>query len=93
MDYSRVFFQFEAAGKSEGKSAKWVPTFDLLAFLLGPLWYLLKGMWVKALLFTVVSLLLLGVTGGLSAFAAWLYYGFFGNWDLYLWEKYGQQGW
>ncbi len=70
VDYSRVFFQFEAAGKSE-----------------------LKGMWVKALVFTVVSLLLVGVTGGLSAFAAWVYYGFFGNWDLYLWEKYGKQGW
>ena len=92
-NYSHVFVQFEAAGAKEGKSAKWMPTFNWSAFLLGPVWYLLKGMWVKALLFTVVSLLLVGVTGGLSALAAWLYYGLFGNWDLYLWEKHGKQGW
>ena len=59
-NYSHVFFQFEAAGAKEGKRAKWVPTFNWSAFLLGPLWYLLKGMWVKAVLFTVVSLLLGG---------------------------------
>lgn len=43
VDYSRVFAPFEAAG------GKWVPTFNLAAFLLGPLWYFLKGMWLKGI--------------------------------------------
>lgn len=87
VDYSRVFAPFEAAG------GKWVPTFNLLAFLLGPLWYLLKGMWLKAILLGAASFFLILVTGGLAAFIPWLYYGFFGNWDLYLWERQGKQGW
>ena len=87
VDYSRVFAPFEAAG------GKWAPTFNLLAFLIGPIWYLLKGMWLKAILLGAASFFLILVTGGLAAFIPWLYYGLFGNWDLYLWERQGKQGW
>lgn len=87
VDYSRVFAPFEAAG------GKWVPTFNLLAFLIGPIWYLLKGMWLKAIVLGAASFFLILVTGGLAAFIPWLYYGLFGNWDLYLWERQGKQGW
>ena len=87
VDYSRAFAPFEAAG------GKWVPTFNLLAFLIGPIWYLLKGMWLKAVVLSAASFFLILVTGGLAALTPWLYYGFFGNWDLYLWERRGKQGW
>lgn len=86
-DYSRVFAQFEAAG------GKWVPTFNLLAFLIGPIWYLLKGMWPKAIGLALASIVLITLTGGVAAILPWLYYGFFGNWDLYLFERQGKQGW
>jgi len=86
VDFSHVFAPFEAAG------GKWVPTFNLLAFLIGPLWYLLKGMWLKAIVLGAASFFLILVTGGLAAFIPWLYYGLFGNWDLYLWERQGKQG-
>jgi ankyrin repeat protein len=87
VDYSAVFSRFDAAG------GKWVPTFNLLAFLIGPFWYLLKGMWPKAILLGLVGLFLAVVTGGVAAVIPWLYYGFFANWDLYLWERRGNQWW
>jgi len=54
---------------------------------------LLKGRWLEATALSAASFFLILVTRGLLAFIPCLYYGFFGNWDLYLWEKQGKQGW
>ena len=70
-----------------------MPTFNLLASLLGPLWSFLKGSWLKGIVLGAAGLFLIGVTGGLAVLIPWLYYGLFGNWDLYLWERQGKQGW
>jgi hypothetical protein len=87
VDYSEVFARFETAG------GKWVPSFNLLAFFIGPIWYLLKGMWPKAVGLGLASFVLISITGGAGVFIPWLYYGFFANWDLYLFERQGKQGW
>ena len=87
VDYSSVFARFETAG------GKWVPSFNLLAFFIGPIWYLLKGMWPKAVGLGLASFILISITGGAGIFIPWLYYGFFANWDLYLFERQGKQGW
>ena len=86
-EFSDVFRRFDLAG------GKWVPSFNLLAFFVGPLWYLIKGMWLKAVVLGAAGLFLISVTYGAGIFVVWLYYGFFANWDLYLWEKQGKQGW
>ena len=70
-----------------------MPSFNLLAFFIGPLWYLIKGMWLKTVVLGIASLFLIGATYGVGVFVVCLYYGFFANWDLYLWEKQGKQGW
>ena len=87
IDYSEVFAKFERAG------GKWVPSFNLMAFLIGPIWYLLKGMWLKAVVLGLISLFLISITSGGALFFMWIYYGFFANWDLYLWERMGKQNW
>ena len=43
-----------------------MPTFNLLAFLIGPFWYLLKGMWLKAVVLGILGLFLAVVTGGVG---------------------------
>lgn len=57
------------------------------AFFFGPIWYLLKGMPLKALLYVIVA-----ATGIGFPFLI-VYAGLYGAWDYYLKEAQGKQFW
>jgi hypothetical protein len=59
------------------------------AFVLGALWYLYRGMWVKAILYVAVVVL----SGGFLAIPVWIYGGLMGTHDLWLLHRKGTQGW
>jgi len=81
--YQNVFREID---KDNGKiSAKW----NWVAFLFGPIWYLLNGVWVKSLLMIGVSL----ISGGALAIPCWIYSGLFGNYDYYLLKVKNKQLW
>jgi hypothetical protein len=72
---------------------QFVATWNWLAFIFGPLWYLFHGMWVKALLYFVGGIFLSAVTGGPVGILVWLGFGLLGNYDLYLYRRRGVQLW
>jgi len=81
--YQKVFAQFDQGG---GRfQAKW----NWAAFFFGPIWYLVKGIWIKALL----MLLIIFVLAGVPAPFFWLYAGIAGNWDYYLLKVRERQFW
>ncbi|MDR7556090.1 MAG: hypothetical protein QN157_10845 [Armatimonadota bacterium] len=51
---------------------------NVLALILGPVWYLLVGLWVHATILLTIAF----VSGGLLAPIVWLYCGFKANEDL-----------
>ena len=81
--YQMQFARFDAA--RGGFTATW----NWPAFLFGCLWYLVKGMWAKAL----IIFALLVVTAGVLAIPAWIYMGIAGNYDYYLLKRQNKQLW
>ena len=81
--YQLRFARFDAA--RGGFSATW----NWPAFLFGCIWYLVKGMWAKAL----IIFALMVVTGGILAIPAWIYMGIAGNYDYYLLKRQNKQLW
>lgn len=73
--------------KFNNNNGKYVRTWNWAAFLFGPFWYFYQGIWVKGILYSIVSILIIVPFGFLGSLALGLYYGFFGNWDYYLKEK------
>jgi hypothetical protein len=59
------------------------------AFLLGALWYLYRGMWVKALIYAAVAIF----SGGFLILPLWIYGGLMGTYDLWLLHRRGTQTW
>lgn len=85
--YERVFRRFDATG------GQWVPTWNWCAFLFGALWYLVRGAWVKALIYFGALLVFGGVSGGLLIPVIWVLGGVSANYDLYLLRARGTQLW
>ena len=81
--YQFKFARFDAQGG--GFSASW----NWPAFFLGWLWYLVKGMWAKAL----ITLVLVVVTAGILAIPVWIYCAIAGNYDYYLLKRKQTQFW
>lgn len=81
--YLRCFLAFEKAGGTMR------PTWNWLAFLFGPIWYLAKGLWAKALMLLLVSVITAGKVVPLVA----LYSGLAGSFDYYLARLRGTQVW
>jgi Protein of unknown function (DUF2628) len=73
--YAQQFASFDANG------GRFRATFNVWAFLLGPLWYFSKGMNGKAVIMLLISLL--GITGP----PIWVYCGIYGNYDYYRYRK------
>jgi uncharacterized protein DUF2628 len=84
---------------------KAIPTFNVLAFLFGPFYYLFKGMWKKGLTLFVlcfIGILILDAVMGLvglgnftraTGFAAAAVFGALANRDYYTKMVLGQNGW
>ena len=64
-------------------------TWNWAAFFFGPLWYLAKGMWLKALVMVVVSI----ISSGVLAPFIWFYCAIVGNYDLFLLKEKSTQSW
>jgi hypothetical protein len=83
-DYKQLFSKFDLDASTSPKfSFGWAP------FLFGPLWYLYKGLWAKALIYLIVAF----STVGSLAFIPWIYGSCFGSYDLYLLKKHNKQLW
>jgi hypothetical protein len=80
-------YYYRAFSAIESGSTKAV--WNWAAFLLGALWYLYRGMWVKALLLVAVVIF----SAGWLAIPAWIYCGAMGSYDLWLLRRFGKQGW
>lgn len=72
--FIKVFTEIREGGDHYKASWNWY------AFLFGFFWYLSSGLYVKALLMFVISVLMVG----LPAPVFWFYCGLSGNYDLYL---------
>ena len=84
--YQRVFAKFDANGGS------FTPTWNWAAFLLGPIWYLLHGMWLKS----VVLFVAWGFTPMFVFVPAVFVIGYqaiVGNYDYYLRKVKGKLLW
>lgn len=81
--YQSCFGRFEAQGGGFTTSWNWA------AFFFGCLWYLIKGMWAKAIIFFVI----IAISGGLLAIPAWIYFGLGANYDYYLLKRHQKQLW
>lgn len=79
--YQKVFLKFENGG--------FQPTWSWAGFLLGGIWYFVKGMWAKGLIIFAISIL----TGGILWIPMTLYCGVFGKYDYYLWKVKKKQLW
>lgn len=64
-------------------------SFNLAAFLFGPIWYIYHGMWKKALILIGASILTFAVATPLI----WAYSGLASNYDLYLFKVRGKELW
>jgi hypothetical protein len=93
---------FKSLSAAERRQAM---AFNILAFLFGPLYYLAKGMWRRALSYTLlalgaVTLIIMGLDAvGYGDFARFLAYGVAGvfamraNLDFYKSQVLGDNGW
>jgi hypothetical protein len=79
----------QAYARFEAQGGGFVATWNWAAFLFGPLWYLVKGIWIKGLAICLISLF----SHGLAIPFLWIYCGLFGNWDHYVWRRLGSQLW
>lgn len=72
--YYRDEFQkiHESNGAYQGK-------FNLMAFLLGPIWAMMRGLWVSVLVCVMLSI----VTAGLAGIVYWIIWGVRGNYMYY----------
>lgn len=64
-------------------------TWNWPAFIFGPFWYLVKGMWGKSLLYFAVVFF----SAGFLALPLWIYGGVAGNYDYYLLKRQDKQFW
>jgi hypothetical protein len=77
------------------RGGRFVPTWSWGAFILGPLWYLRRGLYAKGLVLLALSvcpLWTLSTTMLVSAVVL-VYCGVMGNWDHYLWKIEQTQWW
>lgn len=80
--YRERFAVFDHQG---GFSATW----NWAAFLFSGVWYLAKGLWVKALALVILAV----VTGGVAVPLVWIYAAVAGNYDYYLLRRKQKQLW
>lgn len=85
--YRNVFAKIEKNG------GRFQATWNWAAFFFGSIWYLVKGMWAKALIYFVAWLVVGTLTAGLGILAGWILMGIIGNYDYYLKERRGTQLW
>jgi len=81
-----------AFAKIDQNDGRFLASWNWAAFVFGVFWYFAKGMWAKALILLIGSLILGGLTG-IGFLAVWAYFGVAGNYDLYLKERRGTQLW
>lgn len=83
--------RFEAFDSFEGRrTAFW----NWAAFLLGPIWYLAKGMWLKPLVYFVVAIVAAAIEPAflfLVPTVFGIYAGQFGTFDYYRFHRHGEQ--
>ncbi|GBF07543.1 hypothetical protein DAERI_150061 [Deinococcus aerius] len=85
--YDDTFRRFDDAG------GRWIATWNWAAFALGFFWYLYRGLWVKAIIYAVATLILAVATGGVAVPLTWIATGMVANYDLYLLKRKGTQLW
>jgi hypothetical protein len=85
--YREKFDQFE---RNEGSFKL---TWNWAAFFFWWMWFLIKGMWGKAIVLFFLALGLWGVRSWIAIPALWVYGGLFGNYDYYLLKKKHTQWW
>jgi hypothetical protein len=85
--------RFEAFDAFEGsRTAFW----NWAAFLLGPVWYLAKGMWIKPLVYFAVLLVAMAIEPGFFVvipIVFSIYAGQYGTFDFYRFHRHGEQKW
>jgi len=84
-----------AFGAFAERGGGFVPTWNWMAFVLGPLWYLRKGLYGKGLVLLALSVCpvwTLPITL-LISLVVLVYCGVAGNWDHYLWKVERTQWW
>lgn len=81
--YAKRFQQFEQNGGSHVSSWNWY------AFFFSPIWFLVKGMWIKGIIFCIVAML----TSGIATPFIGIYGGLRGTYDLYLSKVKNKQMW
>lgn len=84
--YQRAFRHFD---ENPGDIVRW----NWATFFFGLLWYLYRGMGVKAVLYFIGLIVLTGLTAGVGTFFAWLLFAAIGTHDYYLKEVKGTQLW
>lgn len=81
--YQGKFAGFDAQGGSYSATWNWA------AFFFGVFWYLVKGMWAKAL----IIFFLVFVAGGFLTIPLAVYTGVAGNYDYYLFRRHRKHLW
>lgn len=84
--YQRAFRHFD---ENPGDIVRW----NWATFFFGLLWYLGRGMGVKAVIYFIALIVLGGLTAGVGTFFAWLLFAAIGTHDYYLKEVKGTQLW
>jgi hypothetical protein len=94
MDYSQEppYYQqkFQLFEQNNGQY-KW--TWNWPGFLFSAFWYLYKGMWGKALIMFAVGIVLAIFLPKYTGFLIPIWAATWGNYDYYLFRKYGEQFW
>jgi hypothetical protein len=82
-------------GVFAGRGGRFVPTWNWRAFVLGPIWYLKRGLYAKGLVLLALTLIPIGTltTTLVLSMAALFYCGLAGDWDEYLWRVKRTQWW
>lgn len=81
--YDKIFYKFDENGGHYSFSWNW------WAFFFGLLWYISKGLWVKAILILITAIIVNPIVGTLLC----IYTGAFGNYDYYLKKVKNTQLW
>ncbi len=82
-----------AVARIDQNNGRFQASWNWASFLFGAIWYLVKGMWAKALIFIFVGTFIGIITYGIRFLVLWIYFGMAGNYDLYLKERRGTQLW
>ena len=80
-------------GKFDDNGGRFVLTWNWFACVFGPLWYLLQGMWPKAVFYFFAISIVGAVTGGVGWLIGFVLLGAVGNYDLYLLRRRNTQLW